>query len=200
VKPRFDASAPLAIGSLTRAEPGELGQILTWTVAAFVVISLTVGGVWSLAVDDLRWSVWRVALLVGFAPAVAVAVLLAFASFRRILNAVESLTGYDLDGNGAVGEDRLIPVFRERPRTLNGVDQPDLIEFVRAAYATGRWSQADWRGKRFNSGRVCQNEYHAQLIGLLTTAGVLVDTGARKRGRLAIEDVNEALKRLNAVN
>ena len=186
--------------TLTPQAPGELTAIVTWTFVAFVLISGVVGGMASLIANDFTWQIWRLALLAGLLPALLVAGLLAFASFRRIWNAIETLTGLDLNGDGAVGEPderRLLIVNRTKRSTIEGVDADDLREFIRVIYRTGDYRQATWKGRTFNSGRKCNIGYHTDIMRVLATAGIVADYGDRRAGHLAIEDVEQALRTLN---
>ena len=198
---RLHAAAVAPPETMTSQPPGELSQIVTWTFAAFVLVSVVVGGVASLIVNDLRWEVWRLALLVGLLPALVVAGLLAFASFRRIWNAVVTLVGVDLDGNGTVGEteagnDRPLVIVNKYQRpTTEGIDEGDLRDFVRVIYQTHDLTQATWRGRKMVSGRVCSNNYHRDIMAILLRTGVVIEDG--KARRLAIEDVETALRLLN---
>jgi len=115
---------------------------------------------------------------------------------RGVLQALEGMTGLDLDGNGSIGDEqiRLVPVNRRV--MVNGVDSEDLALFARAAVGSGDWTQAAWRGRRLPSGKRCDNGYHAALVGCLTKVGIVRDYGRGTSGHLAVSDVAEALRLL----
>lgn len=92
---------------------------------------------------------------------------------------------------------RIIPVYREKRSTIEGVDAEDLRDFVRVLCQRRDWSQATWRGQRLPSGKVMSNEYHARCMAIVANAGIVVDYGPRRKGRLTVEDADLALRKLN---
>ena len=169
---------------------GDLVVAATIAAGALVIVG---GGV-----SLLVWrSVW-VELCIGLAlvPYVILAAAMLLWLRRGVLQALEGMTGLDLDGNGSIGDEqiRLVPVNRRV--MVNGVDSEDLALFARAAIGSGDWTQAAWRGRHMPSGRRCTNDYHAALMGVLVKAGIVQDYGPRSKGYLAVSDTEAALQRL----
>jgi hypothetical protein len=197
---RLNSFAPTATPQLIEnpAEAQPIAFALRLVFVAWALITLAVGVTWCLLANDCSWRIWRVALLSGLAPVVVASLMFAFASSRHLLNVIEDLIGYDLNGDGAIGDNsRIIPVYREKRPTVDGVDADDLRDFVRAVSVTRNWTQNSWRGRKMPSGRVCDNGYHAAIMAVLCNAGIVADYGPRRKGRLAIEDADQALRMLN---
>jgi len=169
---------------------GDLVKAATIAAGALVVVG---GGV-SLLVWRSVWIELCIALLL--VPYVILAAAMLLWLRRGVLQALEGMTGLDLDGNGSIGDEqiRLVPVNRRV--MVNGVDSEDLALFARAAVGSGDWTQAAWRGRRLPSGKRCDNGYHAALVGCLTKVGIVRDYGRGTSGHLAVSDVAEALRLL----
>lgn len=115
----------------------------------------------------------------------------------------ELTTGNDVDGDGWIGpppevqptkETRLIPV--RGVNVIDGVSEMDLCEFVLRVCATDDWTQATWRGYRFHSGAVCNNDYWQQLRQPLEKAGVLVGVRKGSAGQLTTRNPYRILDKL----
>ena len=77
------------------------------------------------------------------------------------------------------------------------VHKSDLVQFVATLCHTRDWSQRTWLGQRLPSGKIVDQAYHAGLMQKVLLAGIVMDYGPRKKGILAIEDADEALRRFN---
>lgn len=86
-------------------------------------------------------------------------------------------------------------------RTINGIAAEDLEMFIRQSLPVGDWTQRRWRSTVMASGRTCDTRYHAAIMEVLTTAGVIEGYGNGSSGWLVRVDgkeisVDEALHKV----
>ena len=141
------------------------------------------------------WDVYRFVVVLAALPWASIGVLLAVAAFRHGLAILETVSGWDLDRSGAIGDVpdiRLVP-FRGPAFTVAGIHPDDWVCFVRAICATGDWTQGTWRGVKLPSGAKCDNAMWATLTGELKRVGVIANAGPRSSGDLTTGDPAEIL-------
>ena len=149
---------------------------------------------------------WKIIVAVGVIP---VAIAGAGALIRVVefaIPSVERRVGFDINGDGAVGENiRLIPVHHRDNVSMSGsdssIDAEDLrymIERLDMDKQTG-WATREWIGETLPSGRMIANAEAApyvEFIEVLERCGALCDRSERSKGtlRMAPEQILAVLR------
>ena len=170
---------------------------LTYSTGATVAISVA-GALILLSANALTWDTYRYVVVIAALPLGIVGALLTIASLRYSVAMLESLTGWDLDRSGEVGDVpdiRIVP-YRGPSHTIGGCAPDDLRCFVHTITATGDWTQKSWRGKQLPSGKKCDNDYHSTLCAVLQKTGIIAGAGPRVSGTLTTTDAEEILNLL----
>jgi len=203
VKRRFDSQVteqrtftPTPLGQTVFT----VGSTLAFSVTIQIIILLVANGI-ALAAGYWSQGLFKVVLIVSFAPWIAGGYVLFRIQWRYLWAALERITGQDWDDSGAIGDlpreqdIRVVPAFG-RASTTDQVDNRDLRTFVRTICETKDWTQASWRGRQLPSGRTCDNAYHANLVAPLVKIRAIQDYGPRRTGFLAEDDADEICRRL----
>jgi hypothetical protein len=180
-----------------------VGAAMSGLFGATLVI-IVAGLMLLVAVERLSWPAFRVVLAVAAVPSVGSAFILAGAAIRRALAVLRDA----LPRKETAGGDpdiRLIKVQSDGRMLTTGeesdipVNEKDLVTFVRTICDTGDWSQRAWDGRTLHAGKVVDKAYHHGLMRKLVMAGIVQDYGPKRRGRLAVTDADDALRRLNLI-
>jgi hypothetical protein len=184
-------------------EAPTVGAAMSGLFGASLVIG--VGGLALLvAVERLSWPAVRVVLFVAASPWLISGGMLAWAAIRRALAVLRDALPQK-ETAGGDPDIRLIKVQSDGRMLTTGeepdipVNEKDLTTFVRTICDTGDWSQRTWDGRTLHAGKVVDKAYHHGLMCKVTMAGIVQDYGPKRRGRLAITDSDEALRRLNLI-
>lgn len=192
---RFDASVS--------AEPRHV-SVTENAIGAGVGLAVFVGLCCALMGVDLRYA-WRPVAVVFVVPLALAGVGALVRVIEFVIPQVESRVGFDINGDGSVGENiRIIPVHHNQNVSMSGsdstIDAQDLRYMIERLdmEAQSGWSTRDWVGEQLPSGKVITGAEagpYRQFIEILEKCGALTGRTERVKGSLRMSS-DEILERL----
>jgi len=187
--------------AITETTPGPAQEV--WGVLVFATggsLAIVLGGaVFLLAVDMLAWERLRLFVVVASLPWVFVGVLLILATWKHSIAMLERLTGQDLDGSGAVGDVVRLVSFKGCGNLIDTgnrkIPEDDLRHFIEQGFVIGT-TQTAWRGSKMPSGKICDTNYHRDLVGVMTEHGLMEGVRKGASGHWTVDTAQEAIDAL----
>ena len=195
---RYDSTARTMEQAQAPSASREVWSVLVFASGGSASIILG-GAVFLLAVDMLDWELLRLFVVVAAIPWVVVGVLLILATWRQCVALLERLTGRDLDGSGGVGDVVRLVSFKGSSKLVDTGDrkipEDDLRHFIEQGFIIGT-TQIAWRGSKMPSGKICDTNYHRDLVGVMTEHGLIEGVRKGAAGHWTVNTAQEALDTL----